>query len=62
MLKTYIQNKTHEFYYKVVKLKDTTCTNQIRKFRVRSAGEYNYIIVTHSYDANAILVRLLKSW
>ena len=61
MLKSHVQNKTHEFYHKLVELKDTIYTDQTGKFRVRSIGGYNYILVTYSYDTNAILVRPLKS-
>ena len=36
------------------------CTDQTGKFRVRSVGGFNYVIVTHSCNTNVILVRLLK--
>ena len=61
VLKSHIQNKTHEFYHKLVDFKDTIYTDQTGKFRVRSIGGYNYILVTYSYDSNAILARPLKS-
>ena len=61
VLKSHIQNKTHEFYHKIVDLKDTMHADQTGKFRVRSIGGYNYVLVTYSYDTNAILVRPLKS-
>ena len=38
VLKLYIQNKTHEFYHKLVNLKETIYTDQTGKFRVRSIG------------------------
>ena len=61
VLQNHVQNKTHELYHKVVDLKDTIYTDQTGKFRVRSIGGYNYIMVTYSYDSNAILVRPLKT-
>ena len=60
-LKSHIKNKTQEFYHKMLDLKNTIYTNQTGKFRVRSIGGFNYIMITYSYDTNAILVRLLKS-
>jgi len=61
VLHSHIQNKTHEFYHKLVDLKDTIYTDQTGKFRVRSIGGFNYIMITYSYDTNAILVRPLKT-
>ena len=58
-LKTHISNKTHDFFHKIVDLKNTIYTDQTGKFRVRSISGANYIMVTYSYDTNAILVRLL---
>ena len=45
----------------MIDLKDILYTDQTEEFRVRSIGEYNYIMVTCSYDSNAILVRPLKT-
>ena len=61
VLQNHVQNKTHEFYHEVVDLKDTIYTDQTGKFRVRSIAGNNYVMVTYSYDANAILVRPLKT-
>ena len=45
----------------MVDLKDTIYIDQTGKFRMRSIGRYNYIMVTCSYDSNAIFVRPLKT-
>ena len=61
VLQNYVQNKTYKFFHAMVDLKDTIYTDQAGKFRVRSIGRYNYIMVTCSYDSNTILVRPLKT-
>ena len=60
-MKTHINNKTNDFFHKVINLKNTIYTNQTGKFRVRSIGRYNYIMITYSYDTNAILIRSLHN-
>ena len=50
----------YKFYHKLIDLKNTIYADQIGKFRVKSIGGYNYIIITYSYDTNTMLVRLLK--
>ena len=60
-LKSHISNKTHDFFHKVVDLKNTIYTDQTGKFRVRSISGANYTMVTYSYDTNAILVRALHN-
>ena len=60
-LKTHIINKTHDFFHKVINLEDTIYTDQTGKFRVRSISGNNYIMITYSYDTNAILVRPLRN-
>ena len=60
-LKSHINNKTHDFFHKIVDLKNTIYTDQTGKFRVRSISGANYIMITYSYDTNAILVRPLRN-
>ena len=60
-LKTHISNKTHDFFHKIVDLKNAIHTDQTGKFRVRSTSGSNCIMITCSYDANAILARALRN-
>ena len=58
-LKTHCPAKTQEFYHNILNLNNTIYTDQTGKFNVRSIRGYQYILITYSYDANAILVRPL---
>jgi len=60
-LKTHCATKTNDFFHNILNLKNTIYTDQTGKFNVRSIREFQYILVTYSYDANAILVRPLRT-
>ena len=56
-----MSNKTNDFYHKIINFDDTISTDQTGKFSCMSSKKINYILVTCSYDTNAILVLPLKS-
>ena len=60
-IETKLTSKSNLFYHSIVPFDNTIYTDQTGKFHVRSVRGYNYILVTYSYDANAILVRPLCS-
>ena len=60
-LKTHVPNKTNDFFHKIVDFNNTIYTDQTGKFKYKSKRGYHYIFLTYSYDANGILIRLLKS-
>ena len=60
-LESPIVNKSNTFYHKIINFNDTISTDQTGKFSCMSSKQMNYILVTYSYDTNAILARPLKS-
>ena len=60
-LKSNVSDKMHDFYHKIVDLKNAMWVDHTGKFRVRSVSGANCIIVTWSYGANTILVRPLQN-
>ena len=60
-LETHLPNKSHDFFHKIVDIRDTIYTNQTGKFTYTSKREHNYLFITYAYDVNAILVRPLKT-
>ena len=60
-LEMHVENKTHDFFHKVIDIRDTIYTDQTGKFAYSSKRGNNYIFVTYSYDTNAIIVRALKN-
>jgi len=60
-LETHLPNKSHNFLHKIIDIRDTIYTDQTGKFTCTSKRGNNYIFITYAYDANAILVRPLKS-
>ena len=60
-LETHLPTKSHYFLHKIVDIRDTIYTDQTGKFTCTSKRGNNYLFITYAYDANAILVRPLKS-
>ena len=60
-LSSHTPNKTQDFFHIVINLQDAICTDQTGKFKCKSKRGCNCIFLAHSYDANGILVRAIKS-
>ena len=60
-LENHVSNKSRDFFYKVIEIRDTIYTHQIGKFACTSKRGNNYLFVTCAYDVNVILARPLKS-
>ena len=48
-------------FFIIVDIRDTIYTDQTGQFTCTSKRGHNYLVVTHAYDINAILVRPLKT-